>query len=126
PNPGAALGGLPFDKASHLLLVADRGTGMIHAFDLNGQERGRYDHGAQGRVAAGLPPVQYDPARRLDITSPAFKTDDPSTWGYAADERRVFGLGAREGRLYSAVPGEQAWAVSINAGAFGDDARIDV
>jgi len=126
PNAGAALGGLAFDKASRLLFVADRSTGMIHAFDLNGQERGRYDHGTQGRVAAGLPPVPYDAARRLDITSPAFKTDDASTWGYAADERRVFGLGVREGRLYYAVAGEQVWSVSINAGSFGGDARIDV
>jgi hypothetical protein len=126
PNAGAALGGLAFDAASHLLFVADRSTGMIHAFDLNGQERGRYDHGTQGRAAAGLPPVQYDPARRPDITSPSFKTDDPSTWGYAADERRIFGLGVREGRLYYAVAGEQVWSVSITGGAFGNDARIDV
>src|SRR5262249_3985606 len=74
----------------------------------------------------GLPPVQYDPARRLDITSPAFKTDDPSTWGYAADERRIFGLGVRDDRLYYAVVGEQVWSVSINGGAFGNDARVDV
>jgi len=127
PNPGPALGGLAFDPASHLLFAADRATGMIHAFDLNGQERGRYDHGTQGRVAAGLPPVQYDPARRLDITSASFKTDEPSTWGYAADERRVFGLGVRAGRLYYAVAGEQVWSVSITAdGAFGNDARVDV
>jgi hypothetical protein len=126
-NPGAALGGLAFDAASHMLFVADRGTGMIHAFDLNGQERGRYDHGTQGRTAAGMPPVQYDPARRLDITNAAFKTDDPSTWGYAADERRVFGLGVRTGRLYYAVAGEQVWSVSITPdGSFGSDARVDV
>ena len=127
PNPGAALGGLAFDRASHLLFVADRATGMIHAFDLSGNERGRYDHGVQGRTAAGLPPVAYDPARRLDITNPSFKTDDPATWGYAADERRVFGLGVRAGRLYYAVAGEQVWSVSIAAdGSFGTDARIDV
>jgi hypothetical protein len=126
PNAGAALGGLAFDKVSQLLFVADRSTGIIHAFDPNGQERGRYDHGTQGRVAAGLPPVQYDPARRLDIASPSFKTDDPSTWGYAADERRVFGLGVNDGRLYYAVAGEQVWSVSITSGAFGNDARIDV
>jgi hypothetical protein len=126
-NPGAALGGLAFDKTSHMLFVADRGTGMIHAFDLNGQERGRYDHGTQGRAAAGLPPVPYDPARRLDITSASFKTDDPSTWGFAADERRVFGLGVQAGRLYYAVAGEQVWSVSIMPdGSFGSDARIDV
>jgi hypothetical protein len=127
PNPGPALGGLAFDKASHMLFVADRGTGMIHAFDLNGQERGRYDHGTQGRTAAGLPPVAYDPARRLDITSPSYKTDEPPTWGYAPDERRVFGLGVQAGRLYYAVAGEQVWSVSITPnGSFGSDARVDV
>jgi len=127
PNPGAALGGLAFDKSSHLLFVADRATGMIHAFDLNGQERGRYDHGTQGRAAAGLPPVAFDPARRLDITNPGFKTDDPSTWGYAADERRIFGLGVQAGRLYYAVAGEQVWSVAIMPdGSFGNDARVDV
>jgi hypothetical protein len=127
PNPGAALGGLAFDPASHMLFVTDRATGMIHAFDLTGTERGRFDHGTQGRTAAGLPPVQYDPARRLDITSPAFKTDEPATWGYAADERRVFGLGVRGGRLYYAVAGEQVWSVAIMSdGSFGNDARVDV
>jgi hypothetical protein len=127
PNPGPALGGLAFDKASRMLFVADRGTGMIHAFDLNGQERGRYDHGTQGRVAAGLPPVAYDPARRLDITSASFKTDEPATWGFAADERRVFGLATRESRLFYAVAGEQVWSVSIMPdGTIGNDARIDV
>jgi hypothetical protein len=127
PNPGPALGGLAFDKASHMLFVADRGTGMIHAFDPNSQERGRYDHGTQGRVAAGLPPVAYDPARRLDITNASFKTDDPSSWGFAADERRVFGLGVRAGRLFYAVAGEQVWSVSIMPdGSFGNDARVDV
>jgi len=127
PNAGPALGGLAFDKTSHMLFVADRGTGMIHAFDLNGQERGRYDHGTQGRVAAGLPPVAYDPARRLDITSASFKTEEPATWGFAADERRVFGLAVRDGRLFYAVAGEQVWSVSIMPdGSIGNDARIDV
>ena len=36
---------------------------MIHRFDLTGKERGRYDHGVQGRWRAGLPPVAYDPGQ---------------------------------------------------------------
>jgi hypothetical protein len=126
-NSGAALGGLAFDPASHTLFAADRGTGMIHAFDLNGTERGRFDHGTLGRAAAGLAPVAYDPAGRLDIASPAFHTDDPSTWGYAAPERRVYGLAVRAGRLYYAVADGQVWSVAIGPdGGFAGDARVEL
>src|SRR5579863_2960582 len=40
PNSGAALGGLAFDPASRTIFAADRETGMIHRFDLSGQEVG--------------------------------------------------------------------------------------
>jgi hypothetical protein len=126
-NTGPALGGLAFDPASRSLFVADRGTGMIHRFALDGTEQGVYDHGAQGRPAAGLPAVAYDPAKRLDITNPQFNTEDWKTWGYAAAERLVFGLAARDGRLYYAVKDQlQIWSVSIAGGAFGADARIEI
>jgi hypothetical protein len=126
-NPGTGLGGLAFDAASHTLFVADRGTGMIHAFDSSGAERARFDHGVDGRTAAGLQPVAYDSAGRLDINKPAFKTDDPSTWGYAPTERRIFGLAAHAGRLYYATADEQVWSVAIGPnGAFGNDARIEL
>ena len=126
-NSGAALGGLAFDSTSHMLFVADRGTGMIHAFDPSGTERGRFDHGMQGRTAAGLPPMPFDSAGHLDIASPAFKTDDPATWGFAAVERRIFGLAAHASRLYYAVADEQVWSVSIaQDGSFGADARIEL
>ena len=39
PNSGPALGGLAFDPVSNSLLVADRETGMIHSFGMNGMER---------------------------------------------------------------------------------------
>jgi len=126
-NSGAALGGMTFDPTSHMLFVADRGTGMIHAFDLNGNDHGRFDHGVDGRTAAGLPPVPYDAAGRLDITKPTFKTDDPATWGYAARDRRIFGLSAHAGRLYYATADEQVWSVAIApTGAFGADARVEL
>ena len=126
-NSGAALGGLAFDPTSHTLFVADRGTGMIHAFDQSGVERARFDHGVDGRTAAGLPPVPYDATGRLDITKPAFKTDDPATWGYAARDRRIFGLAAHAGRLYYATADEQVWSVAIApTGAFGADARVEL
>ena len=126
PNSGAALGGMTFDPGSHMLFVADRGTGMIHAFDLSGNERGRFDHGVDGRTAAGLPPVPYDAAGRLDIAKPTFKTDDPATWGYAAPERRIFGLAAHAGRLYYATADEQVWSVAIGPNGFGTDARVEL
>jgi hypothetical protein len=75
-----------------------------------------------------LPALPYDPAGRLDITSPGFKTDDPDTWGYAPPERLIFGLAVHGGRLYYAVAQElQIWSVSLAAdGSFGDDARIEL
>jgi hypothetical protein len=127
PNGGAALGGLAFDPASRTLFVADRETGMIHRFDLTGAERGRYDHGTQGRPAGGLAPAPFNPSTRLVITRPPFQPADPETWGYAPRERRVFGLAARDGRLYYAVAESlQVWSVAIAPdGAFGSDARIE-
>ncbi|MCG2630294.1 hypothetical protein L6654_27055 [Bradyrhizobium sp. WYCCWR 13023] len=126
-NPGPALGGLAFDGASQSIFVADRATGMIHQFGLDGSERGRFDHGVQGRPAAGAQPVPYNPAMRLDITAPAFSTENPATWRYAPAARLVFGLAVHDGRLYYAVTeGLQVWSVSIAGGSFGKDPRIEV
>ena len=127
PNSGPALGGLAFDPASNSLFVADRETGMIHRFDLDGKELGRYDHSVQERPVAGLPPVPFNPANRLDITKPQFQTANPATWAYAPPPRRIFGLAVREGRLYYAVAeGLQIWSVGITANAFGTDARREI
>jgi hypothetical protein len=127
PNSGTGLGGLAFDATSHTLFVADRGTGMIHAFDQSGAERARFDHGVGGRTAAGLQPVPYDAAGRLDISAPTFKSDDPSTWGYASAERRIFGLATHAGRLYYATADAQVWSVAIAPnGSFGSDARVEL
>jgi hypothetical protein len=128
PNSGPALGGLAFDAASNTLFAADRETGMIHRFDLTGRERGRFDHGTQGRMAAGLAPVPYDPSTRLDIASPRFHSDNPATWGYAPFERLVYGLAVHSGRLYYAVAdGLQIWSVAISPdGTFGADPRVEI
>ena len=128
PNSGPALGGLAFDPASNSLFVADRETGMIHRFDMTGAERGRYDHGTQGRQAGGVAPVAFDQAARLNISRPPFQPANPESWGYAPAQRRIFGLALRDGRLYYAVAESlQIWSVAIAPdGAFGSDARIEL
>jgi hypothetical protein len=127
-NSGPALGGLAFDPASSTLFAADRETGMIHRFGLDGRELGRFDHGTQGRTAAGLPAVPYDPATRLDIGNPQFQPDNPATWGYTPPERLVYGLAVQAGRLYYAVAdGLQIWSVAISPdGTFGAQPRIEI
>lgn len=127
-NSGPALGGLAFDRASRQLFVADRDTGMIHRFTLDGVDRGYFDHGAQALAAAGLPPIAFDARKRLNIESPAFDTGNPATWAYAPQARRVFGIAVNRGRLYYAVTaGLRIWSVSILPdGSFGSDARVEV
>src|SRR5580658_4317132 len=56
-NTPASLGGLAYDARTQQLFVADRATGMIHRFGLDGGDRGVFDHGVDGRGVAGLPPV---------------------------------------------------------------------
>ena len=103
PNSGPALGGLAFDRSSRQLFVADRDTGMIHRFGLDGVDRGRFDHGISGRSAARLSAAPFDPRKRLDLTSPGFDSGNPASWAYAPPPRRVFGLAVRGGRLFYAV-----------------------
>jgi hypothetical protein len=128
PNSSPALGGLAFDPVSRQLFVADRDTGVIHAFRLDGQESGQFDHGVQGLGVVGLPPIPFDVRKRLDIRGPEFDATNPSTWAYAPPARRVFGLGVHRGRLYYAVAaGLRIWSVSIGPnGAFGADARVEL
>ena len=114
-NSGPALGGLAFDPASRRIYVADRGTGTIHSFDLQGVDTGRFDHGTQalplGRVAVRS--VRPAPSRSIFAAS-AFDSGDPATWGYAPPARRVFGLAVHRGRLYYAVAaGPAVWSVSL-------------
>lgn len=128
PNSGPALGGLAFDPDSNSLFTADRDTGMIHRFAMSGAERGRYDHGVKGRTAQGLPPVPFDPKKRLAITNPKFDSEQPATWSYAPPERLVFGLGVFRGRLYYAVTaGLQIWSVGLSPdGSFANDATREI
>ena len=127
-NSGAALGGLADDPYSKSLYVADRETGLIHRFGVNGNDLGSYDHGVTGRAAQGLPPVPWTTQQPIDIASPQFDSTQPATWNYAAPERRVFGLAVHERRLYYAVADSlQIWSVGLNAdGSFGKDAVIEL
>ncbi|WP_316186499.1 hypothetical protein [Bradyrhizobium sp. SZCCHNS30592] len=127
-NSGAALGGLAYDPATKSLFVADRETGLIHRFGPNGVDLGVYDHGVAGNAAAGLPTTPAPAGPGVDITNPQFDSAQPETWGYAAPDRRVFGLAIRDRRLYYAVAeGLRVWSVGLNAnGSFGADARIEV
>ena len=127
PNSGPALGGLVFEPYSRQLLVSDRETGMIHRFGLDGVDRGHLDHGAQVLPAIGLPAVAFDRSKRLDLQNPAFVSANPSTWAYAPDDRRVFGLGVRGSRLFYAVAaGRRVWSIAILPdGSFGTDVRLE-
>ncbi len=127
-NSGAALGGLAYDADSKSLFVADRETGLIHRFGLNGEEIGRYDHGATGRAAQGLPPALWDAQPGINVASPQFDSGQPSTWNYAAPARRVFGLAVYQRRLYySVAEGLLIWSVGLNPdGSFANDAAIEL
>ncbi len=126
-NSGPALGNIAFDRAHQQLLVSDLDTGMIHRFDMQGNDLGHFDHGVDGRPRNGFDAVADD-GTVMDITTPAFDAQDPDTWGFTAPERRVYGLGVRNNRLYYAVfGGLQIWSVGFNHdGSFADDARWEL
>jgi hypothetical protein len=126
PQP-ASLGGIAFDPGSHQLFAADRATGLIHRFSMNGRDLGTYDHGVAGRTAAGLASVSFDPSGLADITQGGFHAADPSTWGMAPAERRVFALAVHDGRLYySVADGPAIWSVGIaRDGSFAGDPRFE-
>jgi hypothetical protein len=127
-NSGAALGGLVYDPDSKSLYVADRESGLIHRFWLNGRDLGTYDHGVTGRAAQGLPPEPWTSQQPINIASPQFDSAQPATWNYAAHERRIFGLAVHDRRLYYAVADSlQIWSVGLNAdGSFANDAVIEL
>jgi hypothetical protein len=127
-NSGPALGGLAYDAQSKSLFVADRETGFIHRFGLDGRDLGHYDHGVVGRAAQGLPPVQWNPEQRIDPKAAQFDSTDPATWSYAPPQRRVFGLAVHQHRLYYAIAdGLQVWSVGLHSdGSFGGDAVIEL
>jgi hypothetical protein len=128
-NGGAGLGNIAFDRVHKQLFVSDLSTGMIHRFDLDGQELEVWDAGVTGFTAANETPVPYDPAGQLDITAKDFDSEDDATWGLTDKNRRVYGLAPHGGRLYYALVGQnQIWSVGIDekTGAILGDARWEV
>jgi len=120
-NAGPGLGDVVYDRASHQYFVSDLDTGLIYRLDWTGLITDTFDHGTTGRPNMGLPAVADD-GNFMDITSPAFDSENPATWGYTQPERMVWGLAMYAGRLYYAVAGAapQIWSVGINLdGTFG-------
>lgn len=128
PNSAAGLGNLAFVPRSRQIYASDLETGMIHRFDLNGASLGYFDHGVDGRKAAGLTPTPFDAGRRVTLSSPAFDTQNPETWGFAPKERRVWDLAVRGARLfYSVADGPEVWSVGLNPdGSIAGDARREI
>jgi hypothetical protein len=85
-----------------------------------------FDHGAAAMPSAGLPPVADDGVP-MNITDPAFNSEDVTTWGLTQPERRVWGLAVFDGRLYYSVwDGPRIWSVGIDgSGRFSNDARLE-
>ncbi len=119
-NSGAGLSGIVYDASSAQFFVADRDTGLIYRLGADGTIIDTYDHGVVARPTHGLDAVEDD-GSTVDITDPAFNTEDPTSWGITQPEREVTGLAVRGGRLYYAVAdGPSIWSVRINAdGSFG-------
>jgi hypothetical protein len=122
------LGNLAYDSTHKQLFVSDLYTGMIHRFDLNGNELGRYDHGVTGLGAAKLATVPFDPKNRPNIANARFDSEKPDTWGFAPAARRVWGLAVQDSRLYySVAAGPQIWSVGIASdGSFAADPRWEL
>ncbi|WP_157747824.1 peptidoglycan-binding domain-containing protein [Cohaesibacter sp. ES.047] len=129
PNSGPALGNIVFDSKSRQLFVSDRDTGMIFRLDMEGHILESFDHGSIGRTVAGMRPIHFDTRNRLDITVPSFDVEDPSSWHFAKEGRRVWAVAVNKGRLYySVAEGPSVWSVGIDAddGNFKLDARQEL
>lgn len=126
-NAGPGLGDVVFDRATRQFFASDLDTGLIYRLDSTGIIGDTFDHGTDARPGKGLPPVADD-GSRMDISNPAFNTEDPATWGLTPEGRRVGGMAVHGGRLYYAVAeGPQVWSVGIELdGSFRADARWEL
>jgi hypothetical protein len=126
-NSGAGLGNIVFDAATQQFFVSDLDTGLIYRLASDGTILDTFDHGVTGRPNHGLAAVADD-GSEMDVTNPAFNSEDPTTWGFTQPERKVYGLAMHGGRLYySVAAGPQIWSVGINLdGTFAGDARWEL
>ncbi len=126
-NSGPGLGDVTFDRGSRQFFASDLDTGLIYRIDAEGALVDTFDHGLDGRPVRGLEAVADDGVV-MDIQSAAFDGEDPGSWGFTSDERRVWAVAAHGGRLWYAV-GQQAeiWSVGIAPdGAFAGDPRREL
>lgn len=123
-NTGPGLGNIAFDPDHGQLFVSDLQTGMIHRLDMEGREAQVYDHGALLPV-----PMRHDPTLVIGIADPGFDVEDPDSWGFAAEARRVWGLAKHGHRLYYAVAeGPEVWSVGVDrdTGEILNDPRLEL
>jgi hypothetical protein len=128
-NAGAGLGNITYVADFKQLFVSDLSTGLIHRYNLDGSEVETFDHGVTGRTSAQLPAVAYDPSSTLDITTKDFDSEDPETWGFTDEDRRVYALAFHDGRLfYSVTGGSQIWSVGFDkdTGKFLTEAKWEI
>ncbi|TIX26619.1 MAG: hypothetical protein E5V37_25600, partial [Mesorhizobium sp.] len=126
-NSGPGIGNLAFDPTHREFFASDLDTGLIHRIDIEGNLIDSFDHGVAGRPAHGLAPVADD-GTPMDIQAAAFDSEDPATWGYTQDARRVWAVAYHGGRLYYSV-GEKAeiWSFGIASdGSFAGDPRWEL
>ncbi len=126
-NSGPGLADVAFDKGHRQFFASDLDSGLIHRIGVDGALIDTFDHGVDGRPVRGLAAVADDGAV-MDIQGAAFDTEDPESWGYTQDERRVWGVQVHGGRVYYAV-GEKAeiWSVGLTReGAFAGDPRWEL
>lgn len=126
-NSGPGLGDVSFDKVHRQFFASDLDTGLIHRIAADGSLVDTFDHGVAGRPGHGLDPVGDDGAV-MDIQGAGFDSEDPASWGYTQDERRVWAVAVNGGRLYYSV-GDKAeiWSVGITReGKFAGDARWEL
>jgi len=126
-NSGAGLGDIVFDPATEQFFVSDLDTGLIYRLGADGTILDTFDHGLTGRPAHSLAAVPDD-GSEIDVTKPAFNSEDPKSWGFTQPERRVYGMAVHGGRLYYAVAdGPQIWSIGINLdGSFAGDPRWEL
>jgi len=126
-NAGPGLGDVVFDRASRQFFASDLDTGLIYRLDSTGLISDTFDHGVAARPANGQAPLADD-GSRMDISSPAFSSEDPASWGLTPAGRRIGGMAVHGGRLYYAVAeGPEVWSVGIDLdGSFLADPRWEL